>query len=137
MAHPATHFVDESHLFQHGHETIRPHPPGGPAQQCFHAPQAQVLQVHARLIDQLQLLLLHRSAQAQFQRHAPTDTTTQAVMIETYASTELLGMVHGHVGVFEQALHVVTVLRITGHPQAQAQVKLVPAGEKRRIEQTL
>ncbi|MNN35072.1 hypothetical protein D3C81_1489100 [compost metagenome] len=111
---PQSQLPDQPGLFGQGDETHRrdvAQPLVGPAGQGFDAVQAAAGDVDLWLVMQLQLVQVQSLAQGGFQPQPFLRAAVHFAAVETrVAAAAVLGLVHGHVGVMQQAFHVATVI---------------------------
>jgi hypothetical protein len=88
-----------------------------PADQGFHAPDALAFHGNLRLVEDLEFLLLQGMAHFVFDRQTPGERFVQILGEElVIVSTVILGVIHGDIGVFDQRLDVVAVVRKIAMP---------------------
>ncbi|MNS81169.1 hypothetical protein D3C72_1148730 [compost metagenome] len=103
-----------------------------PAGQRLHPIQAAVLQPHLRLIVQAQRLGFQRIAQRGFQGQAFLRLAVHFGAEERDAvAARRLGLVHGHIGVAQQGIHVAPVFREHADADADRRIQSNTAHRER------
>ena len=91
-----------------------------PAQQRFHADDGPGRKIHLRLEIQLELVRIEGAPQVDFQLQPAERPDRHGLSVERVpVSSLILRLVHGHVGLDEQILDVVSVLRVDGDADAR------------------
>ena len=132
---PAADRLDQAAVFGDRHELGRlDQAPIGmpPADERLGADDGAGLQVHLRLVEQLEFPLVDRAVQAGFDRLPFDGAHIQLGLEELVAVPPLvLGMVQRHVGTLQQRLRILAVVGVDADADADGDVELV-IGERER-----
>ncbi len=94
-----------------------------PAQQRLGADHATALQIHLRLVEELELLGIQGAAQRPLEAHGTAELIIKLGIVELIVvSADILGAVHGQGGIFKQIADPVAVIGIEGDAKAGAKL---------------
>ena len=98
--------------------------------QRFGPDHAPVAEIHLRLVEHLELVLLERSPQAGFHRQSRAGGGGQLLGVEAVCIPALsFGLVHRRIGTADQRVGTLSVVRIEADPDAGLRIDFVAAGQ--------